>query len=82
VSVNLDVVIDADTPQAPFGEAIGLDGQRLEVGPIELFEQGAAGDAEPAQRALLVEMLLRYSLGNRGSRSLRDRRPDRACCHG
>src|SRR6516225_4761386 len=54
VSVNLDVVIDADTPQAPFGKAIGLDGQRLEVGPIELFEQGAAGDAEPAQRTLLV----------------------------
>ena len=44
VSVNLDVVIDADAAQAPFGKAIGLGGKPLEVGPIEFFEQGAAGN--------------------------------------
>lgn len=41
---------------APFGKAIGLGGQPLEVGSIEFFEQGAAGDPEPSQRALVVEL--------------------------
>jgi hypothetical protein len=56
VSVDLDVVIDTDTAHAPFGKAIGLGGQLLEIGPIELFEQGAAGDPEPSERALVVEL--------------------------
>jgi hypothetical protein len=56
MSVDLDMVIDTDAAHAPFGKAIGLGGQPLEVGPIEFFEQGAAGDAEPADRALFVEL--------------------------
>ena len=38
VRADLDVVIDADALQAPFGRAIGLGGQPFEVGPIEFFE--------------------------------------------
>jgi hypothetical protein len=56
MSVGLDMVIDADAAQAPLGKAIGLGGQPLEVGPIEFLEQGAAGDPEPSQRALVVEL--------------------------
>ena len=56
MSVDLDMVIDADAAQAPFGKAIGLGGQLLEMGPIELFEQGAPGDPEPSERALVVEL--------------------------
>ena len=56
VGFDLDVVVDADPAHAPVGKAIGLGGQRLEVGPVEFFEQGAARDAEPSERALLVEL--------------------------
>jgi hypothetical protein len=56
VSVDLDVVIDADAAHTPFGKAIRLDRQPLEVGPVEFFEQGAAGDAEPADRAFVIEL--------------------------
>ena len=35
MSVDLDMVIDADAAHAPFGKAISLGGQLLEVGPIE-----------------------------------------------
>jgi hypothetical protein len=34
---------------APFGKAIGLRRQRVEVGPIELFEQRPVGDTEAPQ---------------------------------
>jgi len=44
MSVDLDMIIDADAAQAPFGKAVGLGGQLLEMRPIEFFEQGAAGD--------------------------------------
>ena len=54
--LDLDVIIDADPPQAPLGEVIGLGRQRLEVRPIEFLEQGSAGDAESADRPLLVEL--------------------------
>ena len=56
VRLDLDVVIDADAAQPPFGEDIGLAGQRLEVRPVEFLEQRAAGDAEPPDRTLLVEL--------------------------
>ena len=56
VSLDLDVVIDADAAQPPFGEDIGLAGQSLEVWPIEFLEQRAAGDAELPDRTLLVEL--------------------------
>ena len=56
VSLDLDVVIDADATQAPFGQSIGLARQRLEVRPVEFLEQRAAGNAEPAQHPLVIEL--------------------------
>jgi hypothetical protein len=38
VRLDLDVVIDADPAQSPFGKSIGLAGQSLEVRPIEFLE--------------------------------------------
>src|SRR5205823_1173915 len=66
--LDIDMVIDADTAHAPFGEHIRLGRQRLERRPVELFEQLPARDAEPADRSLLVEPLeqiadLRIQLG-------------------
>ena len=55
MSVDLDVVIDADAAHALFGKAVRLSGQTLEVGSIEFFEQCAACDAEAAVRALFPE---------------------------
>ena len=51
VSLDQDVIIDADAAQPPLGEGIGLDGQPLEARPIELLEQGAPGDAKPGGSA-------------------------------
>jgi hypothetical protein len=51
VGRNLDVVVDAHPTHAPFGKGIGLGGQRLEVRPIELFEQRAAGHTKPPRAA-------------------------------
>ena len=56
VSLDLDVVIDADPPQPPFGIGIGFARQRLEVRPVEFLEQRPAGHAEAADRPLLVEL--------------------------
>ena len=56
VLVDLDVVIDADAAQAPLGQDIRFDGQRLEVRPVELFEQLLARCADAAQYPLLVEL--------------------------
>src|SRR5713101_6652889 len=56
VALDLDVIIDADPAQPPFGEGIGLAGQPLEMWPVELLEQGSASDAEPADRPFLVEL--------------------------
>ena len=64
VRLDLDVVVDADTAHAPFGEDIRLDRQRLESRPVELFEQLPARDAEAADRPLLVEPL--EQLADRG----------------
>ena len=55
--LDLDVVIDADPPQPPFGIIIGLGRQRLQMRPIGLLEQGPAGDPKPADRPLLVKLL-------------------------
>jgi hypothetical protein len=38
VSLDLDVVIDADPAQPPFGKGIGLAGQVLEMRPVEFLE--------------------------------------------
>ena len=45
-----------DLPHPPFGKGIGLGRQGVEVRPVELFEQGAAGDAEAADQVLLIEL--------------------------
>ena len=55
VALDIDVVIDADTTNAPFGEDVGLDRQRLERRPVELFEELPARAADPTDGALLVE---------------------------
>lgn len=54
--VDLDVIIDADAAQTPFAIFIGLDWQRLQRRAVDLFEQLAAGGAEPAEGPLLVEI--------------------------
>ena len=56
MALELDMVIDADPANAPFGKAIGLRRQRLEVRPVELFERRPAGDTEPPDRAFVVEL--------------------------
>src|SRR5271163_2906270 len=74
MALELDMVVDADpwafspragpVANAPFGKAIGLSRQRVEVGPIELFEQRPAGDTEAPDRAFVVE--LPQQLADRG----------------
>lgn len=51
VTVDIDVIIDADPPGAPFGEHIGLGRQGLEAWPIKLFKQVATFHADPADGA-------------------------------
>src|ERR1700731_719790 len=43
---ELDVVIDTNPADAPFGKAIGLRRQRVEVRLVELFEEHMAGDTQ------------------------------------
>jgi hypothetical protein len=49
VGVDVDVIVDADPAHAPLAVLIGFAGERLERRAVDLFEQLAAGDAEPAQ---------------------------------
>jgi len=56
VVLDLDMVVDADPTNAPFGKAIGLRGQRLEAGPVELFEQRPASNTETTDQAFIVEL--------------------------
>ena len=56
MTFELDVVVDTNPADAPFGKAIGLRRQRVEVGPVELFEQRPAGDTEPPDQAFVVEL--------------------------
>ena len=55
--LELDMVVDADPTQTPLGKAIGLCRQRVEVRPIEFFEQRSAGDPKPPDRSLVIELL-------------------------
>ena len=64
MALELDMVVDADPANTPFGKAIGLRRQLGEVGPIELFEQRTAGDTEAPDRAFVVE--LPQQLADRG----------------
>ena len=57
VTLDLDVVVDPDPAHAPFGEDVGLDRQGLERWPVEFFQQLPAGDPEPADRSLLIEVM-------------------------
>jgi hypothetical protein len=50
------MVINADPANAPLGKAIGLRRQRVEVRPIELFEERPAGDTEAPDRAFVIEL--------------------------
>ena len=61
MTFELDVVIDTNPTDAPFGKAIGLSRQRFEVGPVELFEERAASDTEPADQAFVVELAQQLS---------------------
>jgi hypothetical protein len=56
MAFELDMVIDGDPADAPFGKAIGLRRQRFEVGPGELFEQRPAGDTQAPDQAFVVEL--------------------------
>jgi hypothetical protein len=56
VALDLDMVVDADAAHAPLGEHVGLGRQRLERRPVDLFEQLAAGHAQPPDRPRLVEV--------------------------
>ena len=56
VGVDVDVIVDADPAHAPLAVFVRLAGQRLERRAIDLLEDLAAGDAEPAQGLALVEL--------------------------
>ena len=64
VGVDVDVIVDADPTHAPLAVFVGLTRQRLERWAVDLFEQLAAGDAEPPQALLLIE--LRHEFAERG----------------
>ena len=49
VGVDVDVIVDADPAHAPLAIFVRLSRQILERRAIDLLEQLAAGDAEPAQ---------------------------------
>src|SRR5262245_24275236 len=51
---DIDMVVNTDTPHAPFGEDIGFGRQVPESWPIELVKELPAGDAEPADLPFLV----------------------------
>src|ERR1700730_7242912 len=56
MTFELDVVVDTNPADAPFGKAIGLRRQRVEVGPVELFEERTPSDTEPPDQAFVVEL--------------------------
>jgi hypothetical protein len=47
MTLESDIVVDADSTDPPLGKPIGLRRQRPEVGPVKLFEQRPAGNTEP-----------------------------------
>src|SRR5277367_3523523 len=64
VGVDVDVIVDADPAHAPLAVFVRLVRQRLERRAVDLLEQLAAGDAEPSQGLLVVE--LGHELAERG----------------
>ena len=63
VGVDVDVIVDADPAHAPLAVLIGFAGERLERRAVDLFEQLAAGDAEPAQGLPFVELRHEFAEG-------------------
>lgn len=55
--LNLDLIIDADAAQPPFGKRVWLRRQRLAVRLIEFLEERPAGHSEPTDRPLLPQQL-------------------------
>ena len=65
VGVDLGVIIDADAAQAPFAIFVSAHPAAPERRAIDLLEQLAAGDAEPAEGLFFVE--LGHKLAERGA---------------
>src|SRR6202012_4123384 len=55
VMIDVDVIVDADAAQAPFGEHVGLDRQGLERRPVEFFQELPACASDAADRPFLIE---------------------------
>ena len=49
VRVDVDMIVDADPAAAPLAVLVGLARQRVQRRAVDLLEQLAAGDAEPAK---------------------------------
>ena len=64
VRVDVDVIVDADPATAPLAVFVRLARQRVQRRAVDLLEQLAAGDAEPAQGLAFVE--LRHEFAERG----------------
>src|SRR6202522_4505727 len=64
VGVDVDVIVDADPADAPLAVFVSAVRQRLERRAIDFLEQLAAGDVEPAQGLLVIE--LDHKLAERG----------------
>jgi hypothetical protein len=64
VGVDVDVIVEADPADSPHTVFVRLIRQRLERWAVDLLEQLPAGDAEPAQGLLLIE--LGHELAERG----------------
>src|SRR3984885_179400 len=56
MGVDVDVIVDADPAHAPLAVFVSAVRQRLERRAVDLFEQLAAGDAEPAQSLPFIEL--------------------------
>src|SRR5437764_7210811 len=68
MTLELDMVVDADPTETPLGKAIGLGRQRVEVRPIELFKQCSAGDPKAPDRSLGLCQGNRMARAGGGSR--------------
>src|SRR5271154_1853674 len=56
MALELDMVVDADPADPPLGKAIRLRRQRLEFGPVQLFEQRSEGDTEAPDPTFVIEL--------------------------
>ena len=56
MAVNLDMIIEAGAPDAPFGIEVALCRQRTQSRSIDLLEQLPPGAADAAQHPALVEI--------------------------